>query len=231
MSNIGAGDANHSIIRSFDDATDSLRTTLTNASVEIAVSAFTDSIKIGDTTGQTATITDLGGGVKALDVNIADVQINHASDSVRLGDGTNLLTSTLEGGKRALDVSLVNPNLSGSFTQAPAGATVLEYGNVPSLAIGGTTTVVSYIVGMGDERYVQKVYVSSTQVATFVFKLNGNTILTTRMNPTNFSQTMDFSTGSAFGIHMLPGDVVAVEATNDGNAIAEVNSTIQFMEV
>lgn len=114
MANLSVGDSNQAIVRSFDEATESLKTTITNASVEIAVSAFTDSIKIGDTTGQTATITDLGGGVKALDVNIADIAISHTSDSVALGDGTALLTSTVDGPKRALDVNLLGGNVTDS---------------------------------------------------------------------------------------------------------------------
>jgi hypothetical protein len=172
----------------------------------------------------------LGGGVKALDVNIADIAINHTSDSVALGDGTNLMTSSLESGKRGLDVYLLNPNLSGSFSQAPSGATVLEYGTAPTLAIGATAVVVSFTAGVAT-RYVQKAYVSATQVATFVLKVNAATVLVARMSPTNFSQVMDFSTGSAFGIELTAGDSVSIEATNDGNAIAEVNATIQFMEV
>lgn len=43
MANLSVGDSNQAIVRSFDEATESLKTTITNADVEIAVSAFTDS--------------------------------------------------------------------------------------------------------------------------------------------------------------------------------------------
>ncbi len=77
------GKRNNEILEDVHDTTaNSLRTTLTNAEVEIAVSAFTDSIKIGDSTGATATITDQGGGVKALDVNVTDIVLRKDNDSI-----------------------------------------------------------------------------------------------------------------------------------------------------
>jgi hypothetical protein len=45
------------LIRSFDEASSSLKTTLVNAEVAISVDALTDSIKIGDGV-DTATVTD-----------------------------------------------------------------------------------------------------------------------------------------------------------------------------
>lgn len=81
MANLSNGDANQALIRSFDESSESLKTTITNAEVNINVSAFTDSIKIGDGTGTNTTITDLG-SVKALDVNVADISIDKSSDSI-----------------------------------------------------------------------------------------------------------------------------------------------------
>lgn len=81
MANLSNGDANQALIRSFDESSESLKTTITNAEVSINVSAFTDSIKIGDGTGNNTTITDFG-AIKALDVNVADIVIDKSSDSI-----------------------------------------------------------------------------------------------------------------------------------------------------
>ena len=56
------------------------------------------------------------GGREALDVYVAndldiDVDLDHTEDSVRLGDGTNFLTSTTNGGDIGLDVNLINDNI------------------------------------------------------------------------------------------------------------------------
>ncbi len=82
MAEINSGSHAHAIVRSFDEETESLKTTITNAAVEINVSAFTDSIKIGDASGVTATIADMGSGIKALDVNVRDLTIDKSNDSI-----------------------------------------------------------------------------------------------------------------------------------------------------
>ena len=73
--------SNRSIIRSFDDATESLKTTITNAAVDITVSAFTDSIAIADASGNKATTTTVG-AKQGLDVNIVDITLDKSNDSI-----------------------------------------------------------------------------------------------------------------------------------------------------
>lgn len=51
----------------------------------------------------TATATIIGGDMK--------VEISHTEDSIRLGDGTNFLTSTTIGGDVGLDVNLINTSI------------------------------------------------------------------------------------------------------------------------
>lgn len=68
---------------------------------------------------QTASATHAGDGTAitatgtSMDVNVTnslgiDVDLDHTEDSVQLGDGTNLLTSTTVGSNIALDVNMVN---------------------------------------------------------------------------------------------------------------------------
>jgi len=212
-----------------DDANNSLRTTITNAAVDINVSAFTDSIAIADEDGNKVTTTNVG-GKESLDVNVTDITLSHTNDSVRLGDGITLFSSTTSGAKTALDVSVLG-GISGTFSQAPSGETVTEYDTIPSLAIGSTTTLLSYTVIPSATRYLQKIYISGTQVATYVVKKGATTIIRTRMSPTQFSQTLDLATGSAFGVEFLTGNVLTVEVTNEGSAVGEFDATAQFMEV
>lgn len=81
MADIGSGSYAHAIVKSYDEATESLKTTIVNAAVEVNVSAFTDSIKIGDASGVTATITTIA-AKKGLDVNVIDIALDAANDSV-----------------------------------------------------------------------------------------------------------------------------------------------------
>ena len=73
-----------------------------------------DGVDIGDVTinnagGASAVNIQDGGNsitVDAIDLDIRDLA--HTQDSIRLGDGTSLITSTLEGAKQALDVYVAN---------------------------------------------------------------------------------------------------------------------------
>jgi len=41
-----------------------------------------------------------------------EIVISHSDDSVRIGDGTDLVTTTTEGSKIGLDVNLINPEIA-----------------------------------------------------------------------------------------------------------------------
>ncbi len=81
MADINTGSMHHSIIKSFDDATNSLKTTITNAAVDISVSAFTDSVAIADESGNKVTTTDVS-GKRSLDVNVTDITLDKSNDSI-----------------------------------------------------------------------------------------------------------------------------------------------------
>lgn len=113
----------------FDGAGTALTSTLVGAdqaldvnlvqSVEIAINDGGNTITVDGTVGITGDVNvtqgtspwvigDGGGSitVDATDLDIRDLA--HTQDSIRLGDGTSLITSTLEGSKQALDVYVAN---------------------------------------------------------------------------------------------------------------------------
>lgn len=68
-----------------------------------------------------------------------EVILDHTEDSVRLGDGTNYITSTVSGGKRALDVNVVGlSNLQ--TTPFITNLTLLLANNEYSFSIPANTT-------------------------------------------------------------------------------------------
>src|SRR5574343_446183 len=94
------------LVGAYDPTTDTLKTTVSNADVNINVSAFTDSIKVGDAVGNTVSITEVG-EKKALDVNVTDITLDHSNDSVKVGDGVNTVGTSTSGEKTGLNVSLI----------------------------------------------------------------------------------------------------------------------------
>lgn len=214
--------ADQAIIKAFDQPSQTLKTTLVNAAVDINVSAFTDSIKIGDGTGSTATITQIG-PKKALDVNVADIAISHQADSIRLGDGTNYLTSTTSGGKTALDVSING----GTVSQAPSGTTTLVYATT-NVAAGSTGTIINYSVPAGV--YIQKIYLSGTSIGKYTVKKNGTPQMIYRMSQTQFSTTLDLATSTAWGLQTVISDIISVTVENAGTQAADFDVTLQNLQ-
>lgn len=135
MAEIKSGDANHSIIRSFDEATDSLKTTITNADVNINVSAFTDSIAIADDSGNKVTTT-LIGSKQSLDVNVADITLDKSNDSVTAHNPEEL-SFVDENSETITYIGAAAPGTS----QASAGW------KIKRILISGTVTQISYASG------------------------------------------------------------------------------------
>lgn len=125
--------------RVFDEASDSIKTTLTNAEVSLSVSALTDSIKIGDGAGSTATITD-NSGKKSLDVNVTDIAISHANDSIRIGDGGSNLATVTAANALKVDGSAVNQPTKAATTTITGSASTLNGLVIPSTDISGYST-------------------------------------------------------------------------------------------
>lgn len=135
MADLKSGDMHHSIIRSFDEETDSLKTTITNADVNINVSAFTDSIKIGDGSGLNTTITNVG-GKNSLDVNVTDITLDKSNDSVTAHNPEEL-SFVDENSETITYIGAAAPGTS----QASAGW------KIKRILISGTVTQISYASG------------------------------------------------------------------------------------
>ena len=93
---ISATSANRAISKSYDETTESLKTTITNADININVSAFTDSIAIAGVNGLKVTTTTVG-AKQSLDVNVLDLTLDAANDSVAIKNGANQLAINADG--------------------------------------------------------------------------------------------------------------------------------------
>lgn len=92
-----------------DSITNDVNVTATNLDIR-DLSAASDSVAAWLSDGSGNAITSTGG---SLDVNVTsgvnvEVDLSHVDDSVRLGDGTNFLTSTTIGSDIGLDVNVIN---------------------------------------------------------------------------------------------------------------------------
>lgn len=158
----------------------------------------------------------------SIDVNV-EVDAGDG-DNIALSDGTGLITSTVDGAKRALDVNV----MSGQITSVPVGATVATYGT-QSVNPTETKIVAQYLIPAGNLVYLQKIYVSGDTVGKFVIYKNATVLLVVRLSQTTFYQPVDFSTNTAFGITTAPGDLIKVEVQNVSVDPSVFDATIQTM--
>lgn len=93
----------------YDPASESLQVSLVGSGSP----TIPNVVRLSDGTGYLSST--VGGGYRALDVVIKDMPnliISHTDDSIRIGDGVNLITSTTSGSKIGLDVNIINSLLS-----------------------------------------------------------------------------------------------------------------------
>jgi len=136
VANVSTTSVQESLVKSFDETTESLKTTITNAEINLNVSAFTDSIKIGDASGQTATIADMGSGIKALDVNVRDLTIDKSNDSIA--------TESVEQSTRVDEVSSSVTYFGFAAVGASESSAVWK---IKRLSVSGSITKLEYADG------------------------------------------------------------------------------------
>lgn len=185
MSNKSSTYSNDVIVKSFDETSDSLRTTLVNADVSINVDAFTDSIKIGDGSGSTTTITTVG-AKKALDVNVTDITLDAANDSIAVKNGSNTLGVNPDGSINVkigfssattqvitvttASTTLLSTNVSRKYAHIinnGANAVWLQYGSAAVLGRGIQLNVGAIFTMSGHELFygqINAISTTSTQI-------------------------------------------------------------------
>ena len=163
-----------------------------------------------------------------------NIILTHQEDSIRLGDGTNFITSTAVSGKNGLDVNVLNQIPISLPTDASLSAYPLEkgtvintYNEVLSVASGITTTLTTYTVPSGRRGYLVVCEYSGENIATYVVNINGNPQDKKRTNyGTSLNAFTAFNSNSNTGVALNSGDVVTVTVIQNGTSVADYNARI-----
>lgn len=134
----------------------------------------------------------------------------------------NSLTSSSGG----LDVNVISS--TPSFPQE----TLSTYSEVDSVAAGSVVTVLTYTVPNGLTLYLNKILVSSDQIAQMDLEFNGDINARKRLSYTVFNETFDYSlNGNIGGYKLDAGTVITVIGTNlSGSGPASFNATLQGVQ-
>lgn len=157
----------------------------------------------------------------ALNHKDGDPDSGDVADSVRIGDGEDELQ--------------INPDGSINANPVPSNPDAYriksEYNEVIAVPTSSATVVQTFTAPVGVITYLQKIFFSGTNVATYEIKLNGVVLDKKR---TYFGAALDgmfdFSDGSR-GRLLDEGDVVEVITTHIRPNVGDFNSRIQIIEV
>jgi len=190
-----------------------------------------------------------------------EVIISHTDDSIRLGDGSQLVTATLDGGKVGIDAYIINEvnvrdldytrdnlsikdsagdelaiNADGSinvaFTPNLSNSGLQKYAEITSIATATETTIVSHTAVGGRRTFIQKAFASGDNIAKYRVKVNGTTIDMKRtMFGGNLNADFDFNGEINPGLEVFSGDVVIITVRHERSSTADFNGKIQYIEV
>ena len=183
-----------------------------------------------------------------------EVIISQTNDSIRIGDGTNLVTATQVGGKTGLDVNLINATIEvaidaatdsirisdGTDTLAinPDGSINVDittpgtekniYNEVTSVPQGVLTSVCSYTVPLGKSAKLLRSEFSGTNIAKYSILLNGSTI---DQKYTNFGAPLNERAEFTEGLPLTTGDALIVKVLHNRPYLGNFNARILVIEV
>lgn len=158
--------------RAFDEATDRVRVdadiSIDSATITVETDYTTDSMAIGDPATNNILKINADGSIDA------NVLISHVDDSIRLGDGTNLITSTAALGKQGLDVNIIASALpSGAATETTLGNLLTELQGKTEPADAQNIRALSYLTDSVDVPGVAQETTLSAINTKIVTTLNG----------------------------------------------------------
>lgn len=209
-------DADQVIRRIYNEITNRIR-----VDAEVTATIGTVSVVIDAASGDNIKISD---GVDSLDItsdNAAKVRVSHVTDSTRLGDGTNLITSTTSGLKTGLDVNILDDTLTVIEKNV-----INQYEEVTSVANSTLTTVLSKTFSVLSN--LKRVSCSGTNIAEYRVILDGDIISKKRTYLGN-SLNVDFIFDEE-GLELLPTSVLEIKVIHSRPDLGDFESNILYTE-
>lgn len=210
-------DANQCIQFAFSEETGRLRTDASfSGNISVNLDSAGDGVHIGDPdTGYTLEINSDG----SINANVA---VTHVGDSIRLGDGTNFLTSTTIGSDIGLDVNILNSiEVTGKVDALIVGINEYIYNEI-TIAAGATSTVVSQFFPTAYK--LRRAKGSGENLGVFELKFNATGVDKYRTTYTDFNVLLDYETG----ISIPAGTTVTMAVTNSTNTPALYSTQLMF---
>lgn len=187
-------------------------------------------------------------------IGTVEVIIDHTNDSIRIGDGTDLVTTTTIGPDVGLDVNVISNldassdnvaihdsdgdeleiNADGSINinPNPALTSINKYGEANSVTTSTETSLITHTGAVGKTTFLQRVSVSGTNIAEYKVKLNGTTIdrkYSRHGGPLDLDFNYNGNNNNGYLISI--GDIVSVTVIHVRPTTGDFNARIQAIEI
>lgn len=209
-------DSEHIMRRVYDETNLALRTTATLVApggLEVNISAADgDSVAISD--GTDTLVINPDGSINA---NIGELVINHTEDSIAIGDGVNLFTSTNAGPKTALDVNVINYDTLGVIKNT--------FSEITSVANNTLSTILTKTVTTPG--LLKKITVSGTNIAEYTVLLNSSIVSKKR---TFYGNSLNEEFVFDEGLVVVSTDVIEVKVIHFRPDVGNFNSNLLILE-
>lgn len=205
-------DANQVIKRIYDEDQNRIR-----VDAEVSATIGTVTVVIDAASGDNIKISD---GTHDLDItsdNAAKVRIAHTTDSVKLGNGVDFITTTQISAKTALDVNVTNYQTSGQIQNT--------YNEINSVANNILTTLLTKTVTASG--LLKKITVSGTNIAEYTVELNAVILSKKR---TFYGNSLNETFLFDEGIVLSPSDVIEIKVIHYKPSVADFNANILILE-
>ena len=148
--------------------------------------------------------------------NIGDV-----ADSVRVGDGLEILEINPDGS--------INVVFTGI---APPGIPVNTYSAVTSVPSATTTTIATYTIPVGKSSQLDRIEFSGSNIGIFQVLING-TVKSTQRTWFNgpLSGTFEYVTSNLYGYGLVAGDIVKLQITHTRPNVGNFEGRIQTVDL
>ncbi len=175
-----------------------------NATFKVAVSVFDN-----------AMTTRIDNAIVEVDLHHT-VDVNGEFDSVRIGDGTDLLE--------------INPD--GSFNvvvgEAPDEEDINEFAETAAIVANVVTNILTYAVPPTQELFITRIDVSGGNIATYEVYIDGDLVARKRTYfGGNLSESFDFSLSSRRGLSVQAGDIIIVKVSHERPFTAVFEARLQ----
>lgn len=159
--------------------------------------------------------------VASIDSGSMEVIIDHADDSIKVGDGTDFLAVNTDG---SINTNVQVSDISGETEK-------VLYGEIFSIAAAIESTVLTYTVPALKSFYMHRIETSGDNVAIYKVKINGADKFKKRTWWTKFNETFDFTCFPKKGIKVVAGDSITITVLHDSSMVGDFNASIQGVEV